>query len=138
MNRRSPSDVSPSTVYELPGDRIASLDDFWVAIGEAINGPGGYFGKNLDAFIDCLRGGFGTPEAGTYAIRWLSSEQSRATLGYPETARQLKIRLARCHPRNRPQVSAELEDAEHERGPTVFDWLVDIINLEPSAKLELR
>jgi hypothetical protein len=138
MNDRSLSDGRPSTVYELPGDQINSLDDFWIAIGEAVNGPGGYFGKNLDAFIDCLRGGMGTPDAGTYTIRWLNSEHSRTALGYPETVRRLKVRLAGCHPSARPRVRAELRDAECEVGPTVFDWLVDIINGEPSARLELR
>ncbi|WP_327590963.1 barstar family protein [Nonomuraea sp. NBC_00507] len=28
---------------------------FYLAMGEAINGPGGYFGRNLDALDDCLR-----------------------------------------------------------------------------------
>jgi hypothetical protein len=138
MSDGSPADVSSSALYELQGDRINSMEDFWVAIGEAINGPGGYFGKNLDAFIDCLRGGMGTPAAGTYTIRWLNSEQSRAALGYPATVRQLRIRLAGCHPSNRPRVRAELQEAESRRGPTVFDWLVDIVNHEPSARLELR
>src|SRR5688572_21394641 len=115
MNDRSLCDLSPSIVYELPGDRISSLDDFWIAIGEAINGPGGYFGKNLDAFIDCLQGGMGTPDAGIYTIRWLNSELSRTALAYPETVRRLKIRLAGCHPSNRPQVRAELQEAERGR-----------------------
>ncbi|MEU9716425.1 hypothetical protein [Streptomyces sp. NPDC047976] len=30
--------------------------------GETADGPGGYSGKNPDAFDDCLRGGYGTPE----------------------------------------------------------------------------
>ncbi|WP_436502073.1 barstar family protein [Actinokineospora sp. HUAS TT18] len=28
-------------------------------MGQAINGPGGYFGRNLDALSDCLCGRFG-------------------------------------------------------------------------------
>jgi RNAse (barnase) inhibitor barstar len=44
------------TVYDVRGERIASLEDFYREIGEAINGPGGYFGRNLDAFNDCLAG----------------------------------------------------------------------------------
>ena len=126
------------TVYELPGERIASLEDFWRTIGEVINGPEGYFGTNLDAFRDCLSGGFGTPESGGYVIRWLNSEQSRSALGYPETVRQLRKRLVACHPSGRLRVVGELQDAEHGRGHTVFDWLVEIIREEPSAELELR
>jgi RNAse (barnase) inhibitor barstar len=91
------------TVYEVCGDRIASLEDFYREIGEAVNGPGGYFGRNLDAFNDCLAGGFGTPDEG-YVIRWLDSERSRQMLGYPETVRQLERTLERCHPANRSLV----------------------------------
>jgi len=47
-------------VYVLDGERIHSLEDFWAVVGEAM-GSGGYFGRNLDPFADCLRGGFGTP-----------------------------------------------------------------------------
>lgn len=135
---RTGADTEMARVYELPGERITSLDDFWVAIGEAINGPGGYFGTNLDAFVDCLRGGMGTPLPGGYTIRWVNADLSRIALGYPETVRQLQRRLETCHPTNRLRVSSELSAAKYGRGPTVFDWLVDIINRESTAKLELR
>jgi hypothetical protein len=49
--------VTPT--YVLDGRQIRTLEDFWPVIGEAINGPGGHFGRNLDAFTDCLSGGFG-------------------------------------------------------------------------------
>jgi RNAse (barnase) inhibitor barstar len=123
-------------VYALSGERIHSLDDFWTVIGEAINGPGGYFGRNLDAFADCLGGGFGTPEQG-YVIRWLDAGCSRHALGYPETVRQLEKRLASSHPANRERVADELRAARQLRGPTVFDWLIEIIRSRPAVRLEL-
>ena len=43
----------------VDGKLIDDRDSFYCAFGEAINGPGGYFGRNLDAVIDCLCGGFG-------------------------------------------------------------------------------
>src|SRR5262249_36495300 len=114
------TDPTGMKVYELPGDRITSLETFWTVIGEVINGPGGYFGSNLDAFVDCLRGDFGTPDSG-YTIRWLDSERSRMALGYAETVRQLKLRRDRRHPLDRAQINGEIREAEHGRGPTVFD-----------------
>lgn len=43
----------------------------YCAIGEAVNGPGGYYGANLDSLADCLRGGFGpTPP---FDLRWRST-----------------------------------------------------------------
>ncbi|MFJ9322985.1 barstar family protein [Streptomyces globisporus] len=124
--------------YVLDGRQIRTLEDFWRVTGEAINGPGGYFGRNLDAFADCLSGGFGTPDDDDYVIEWRDHQVSRRHLGYPETARQLEIRLARCHPTNRLSVSADLAGAREERGATVFDWLVDIFEDRAPGALRLR
>ena len=88
-----------TVVYILEGAEITSLEEFWRVIGEEVNGPGGYFGSNLDAFNDCLRRGFGTPEDGDFAIEWRDHEISRRNLGYAETVRQLQIRL--CIPDER-------------------------------------
>jgi RNAse (barnase) inhibitor barstar len=130
------TDRNALLVYEIPGERITSLEAFYRVIGEAINGPGGYFGTNLDALADCLRGGFGTPEGG-YVIRWLNADASRRELGYAETVRQLEARLARCHISARDQVRQDLARACRHEGPTAFDWLVEILNSTEGVTLEL-
>ena len=125
-----------TAVYGIDGSRIGSLEDFWFVMGEAVNGPGGYFGRNLDAFNDCLRGGFGT-EGDDYVVEWRHHEQSRVALGYPETVRQLELKLARCHPSNRPSVRADLQAARTGRGRTVFDWLAEIFEDQIPGRLRL-
>ena len=45
-----------------------------------MNGPGGDFGRNLDALADCLRGGFGTPDDQPFEFRWAHSAASRRHL----------------------------------------------------------
>jgi RNAse (barnase) inhibitor barstar len=121
------------TVYRIPGEQIDSLEAFYRVIGQVINGDKvivgevGYFGRNLDAFNDCLRGGMGTPPVGEYRIKWLQSSQSREALGYPETVRQLELKLEKCDPTWRQTVLQELQSARQGVGPTVFDWLVKII-----------
>jgi RNAse (barnase) inhibitor barstar len=67
-------------VYLLDGRKIKSVKDFYREIGRAVNGPGGYFGKNLDALADCLRGGFGTPEDQPCEFEWQHSDESRRRL----------------------------------------------------------
>ena len=124
-------------VYVIDGSQVGSLEDFWRLIGEAVNGPGGYFGSNLDAFNDCLSGGFGTPEDDDFMVEWRGHELSRVSLGYPETARQLELRLARCHPSSRSRVWAELKAARAGHGPTVFDWLVEIFEDQIPGRLRL-
>lgn len=109
----------------LDGTRIWSLESFWDEVSRSLM-PGAWWGRNLDAFNDILRGGFGTPPDG-FILRWKESEMARAFLGYPETIQQLKKRLAECHPDNVFHVAVELEKAKQGRGPTIFDWLEEII-----------
>ena len=52
-------DRPPGGTYRLDGTHVTDIVSFYCALGEAVNGPGGYFGWNLDALADCLRGGFG-------------------------------------------------------------------------------
>ncbi|MFF4245753.1 barstar family protein [Streptomyces sp. NPDC001822] len=116
-----------TVTYVIEGSRITGLDDFWDRIGEAVNGPGGYFGRGLDAFADCLRGGFGTPDDGDFVIEWRDHAASARALGHAETARRLHERLPRVHPSNRAGVEREIAQARAGRGPTLFGRLVGII-----------
>ena len=58
---REPADSPPRSSGSTV-EKSRSANDFYREIGSAVNGPGGYFGRNLDALADCLRGGFGTPD----------------------------------------------------------------------------
>ncbi|WP_406272630.1 barstar family protein [Actinacidiphila glaucinigra] len=127
-----------TAIYVLDGTRIATLEDFWGVVGDAVNGPGGYFGRNLDAFNDCIGGGFGTPDDGDFEFHWRDHTVSREHLGYAETVRQLELRLGRCHPTNRPCVAQDLAAARDGQGPTVFDWLVEIIEDGAPGSLKLQ
>jgi RNAse (barnase) inhibitor barstar len=119
--------VAQKHVYEIDGSDFRSLEGFFDEISRKVI-PNASWGHNLDAFNDVLRGGFGTPEEG-FVLRWNNSRTSRERLGYPETIRLLGLRLSRCHPTNRNGVTERLAAAEDHRGETVFDWLVDIINV---------
>jgi RNAse (barnase) inhibitor barstar len=114
-------------VYEIDGRDFATLEEFYGTVSRVLI-PGADWGRNLDAFNDILRGGFGTPEGG-FVLRWVNSPVSRERLGYPETVRQLERRLSRCHPANRQSVGEDLERARQGVGPTVFDWLIGIIEV---------
>ncbi|MFD0266133.1 barstar family protein [Streptomyces sp. NPDC127106] len=74
-HRQGKADAPPGQVFTLDGRHILDLDSFFCALGEAINGPGGYFGWNLDALDDCLAGRRGaTPP---FTLRWESSAEAR-------------------------------------------------------------
>jgi RNAse (barnase) inhibitor barstar len=67
-------------IFRIDGRKIKSVKDFYREIGRSVNGPGGYFGRNLDALADCLRGGFGTPDDRPYEFEWEHSALSRRYL----------------------------------------------------------
>jgi RNAse (barnase) inhibitor barstar len=120
------------TELVLDGARITSLETFYDEVGRVLV-PGAYWGRNLDALNDILRGGFGTPEW-PYVIRWRNSDLSVQHLGYPETILYLERKLGRCHPTNRDRVSAELALAMRGEGPTIFDRLIEVISLHAIAE----
>ncbi len=61
--------------YILDGSKINNLNDFFKQFGEMVNGPGGYFGKDLASFDDCLFGGYGLE--GDTIIFWKNSDISK-------------------------------------------------------------
>lgn len=112
-------------IFKIDGAKCRTLEDFYEEISRVVI-PGTYWGHNLDAFNDILRGGFGTPEDG-FTFHWHNHMEAKRCLGFPETIRQLEIRAKRCHPSNLPLVEQHIAEAKSGTGPTVFDWLVDII-----------
>jgi RNAse (barnase) inhibitor barstar len=76
--RRGKPAASAGQVFILDGRHIVDEDSFYCAIGEAVNGPGGYFGWNLDALDDCLTGGWGATTP--FTLYWDSSAEARARL----------------------------------------------------------
>ncbi len=128
-------------VFEIDGRDFASLQEFYAEVSRVLI-PGVDRVTNLDAFNDILRGGFGTPDGG-FVLCWRNSALSREHLGYPETIRQLALRMDGCHPSNRDSICADLELARQCKGPTVFDWLIEVIRdhgpggSEPDDGIEL-
>src|SRR4029453_2780964 len=99
-----------NTAYEIDGRRFSTLEEFFAEVSR-VGIRGVDWGHNLDAFNDILGVGFGTPEGG-FTLRWLQHAVSKKRLGYPETIRQLELRLARCHPPKRAQVANDLKPGQ--------------------------
>lgn len=76
--RERSEDVSPGQAFTLDGRQIVDPDSFYCALGEAINGPGGYFGWNLAAVDDCLGGGWGARPP--FTLEWQNSDIARSRL----------------------------------------------------------
>ncbi|RII18366.1 Barstar (barnase inhibitor) [Streptomyces sp. YIM 130001] len=81
--RRGRPDAPAGRVFTLDGRYVDDEDSFYCAIGEAVNGPCGYFGWNLDALDDCLRGGWGA--TAPFTLHWESSAVAGARRSRPFT-----------------------------------------------------
>lgn len=111
--------------YVIDGTRITSLAAFYDEISRVLI-PSAKWGRNLDAFDDILEGGFGTPADG-FTIKWSNAAFSKEKLSYAETSKFLEEKLSRCHPSNRESVRAELASSRASVGPTLYDWIIEII-----------
>ncbi|MGJ6960938.1 barstar family protein [Streptosporangium sp. G11] len=83
-------DKPAGTTYHLDGRFVTDIDAFYCAIGEAINGPGGYFGWNLGHLDDCLGHGWGA--ASPFRLVWHHSDVARRHLapGYDRPDHRLR------------------------------------------------
>jgi calcineurin-like phosphoesterase family protein/RNAse (barnase) inhibitor barstar len=71
--------AAPSTTVDLDGSAMPDLAAVFGQVGERII-PGAPWGRNLDAFNDVLRGGFGTPDDGL-TIVWHDAAAAHRSLG---------------------------------------------------------
>lgn len=130
-------DKPANLIYELDGTFITDNPSFFIALGEAINGPGGYFGKCLDSVSDCLCGDFGATTPLT--LVWKNSQIAKCTLNEKAT-REYRLE-------NRRQLLQDLSvdqneyltlfEIENTKMTPLFNDLVDFFNLFGNVKLVL-
>ncbi|WP_327385305.1 barstar family protein [Streptomyces sp. NBC_01207] len=79
-SRRRASRYGIDENVSIDGLNITTKPSFYCALGEAVNGPRGYFGSNLDALADCLspKQRETTPP---FTITWHNFEESHENLG---------------------------------------------------------
>lgn len=77
-HRRAARYCSSEIVY-LDGVKVTEKPGFYCALGEATNGPGGYYGSNRDGLVDCLSSEYG--ERLPLKIVWQDYRTSRNSLG---------------------------------------------------------
>ena len=114
--------------YIIDGNEFNNMDEFYKYVDKTFS-DGEEPCRNLDAFIDFLRGGFGKHNYNEpIKITWVNNEKSKKDLGYPETINVLKKRLVKCHPSNKDKIQKEIEMAEKNEGKTIYDEIIECIN----------
>ncbi|SFN10867.1 Barstar, RNAse (barnase) inhibitor [Chryseobacterium oleae] len=68
-------EVKENISIEIDGNKFHNLDSFFCALGEEVNGIGGYFGRGIYALFDCLRSDFGVKSISE--LKWLNHQTSK-------------------------------------------------------------
>ena len=114
--------------YIIDGKEFNNMDEFYKCVDKTFS-DGEEPCTNLDAFVDFLRGGFGKHKYNEpIKITWINNNKSKKDLGYEETIKILKKRLARCHPSNKESIQKKIELADKQEGQTIYDEIIECIN----------
>lgn len=113
--------------FVLDGAAFDGLDTFYDHAGEVLC-PAFDWGRNLDAFNDILRGGFGAFDYGEeIELIWKNAAKSKKDLGVAETISWLEAGLDRIHPSNREAWMQRIAAVRRGKGQTLYEQLVEII-----------
>jgi RNAse (barnase) inhibitor barstar len=121
--------MSDLPTYVFPGEKVTDLESFFQVFGEMVNGPGGYFGKTLSGFDDCLFGRFGLEEP--CRIIWQHADISRNALDHACLAAWARSEIETKRYLDEDGLEwlrTTLDESQQGIGPTMFDILVDTIN----------
>jgi RNAse (barnase) inhibitor barstar len=131
------------TVYHMTkeiiidGNNFSTLLEFYDEVENKLTkGLDWRIGRNLDAFNDVLRGGFGVHEYDEpIRIKWVNSDKSKRDLGHVETVKYIEDKLKKCHPTNMSSVGKDLELAKEGKGQMLFDIIHDIVRGHENIEL---
>lgn len=125
-------------IFIIDGNNFKILDGFYDEVQKEVTANFKEIGRNLDALNDILRGGFGKFEYGEpIKILWKNSEKSKKDLGFPETIKYFEAKLKKCHPSNKESVQKDLQDAQENKGETLFQIIIKIISNHEHIELEI-
>lgn len=128
--KETPAHIAANDDVVLNGDLIDDYPSFFCAIGEAANGPGGYYGSNLDALVDCLRGDFGRRPP--FKLIWKNAGRSLKVLDSATWQKEKAVKAAMYDEEDDEAENAELQPIE-----PLFYVILDIF-LEAGVKVVLE
>jgi RNAse (barnase) inhibitor barstar len=123
----------------LDGKSINNLADFYSEVERKLTKNLEWsIGRNLNAFTDVLRGGFGLHGYGEpLHIKWINYRHAEQALGWDETIKCLTASLKTCHPSNLDSAQKNLDKAKKHIGETLFETVKTIIVESKNVELIL-
>ena len=79
-----------SDSYEIAGADLANIHSFYCALGEAVNGPGGYLGSTASGLADCLFSSGGRNKK-LFRLVWRDFDVSRRNIDEEELKLALEV-----------------------------------------------
>lgn len=125
--------------FTIYGDNFSDFQSFTKEFSFNVLSNKHNWNGSLDAFNDILRGGFGDIEENDeIEIIWKNSKKSITDLSYHETIKKLNEKYEKCHPTNKEFVIQEINMARKNQGPTIFDWIIEIIKEHDNITIKLE
>lgn len=120
------SEMSPALV--LDGSTFKSIDLFYDEVEVAWGMMSEDWGRNLDAFNDILRGGFGEPTKNPpFRLVIRNAQDAQGLLGHCYRIEQLQKRRETADESWYAEIDSDIEEARAGRGKTTWDELLEIM-----------
>ena|SRR5690349_18514768 len=124
----------------LDANQFSNLTEFYDEVeAKLTKGLDWKIGRNLNAYNDVLRGGFGFHRyEEKITVHWKNSEKSKKDFGVKETIRVLKASLKTCHSSHTPFIKKHIERLKAGKGKTLFDDIIKITRSHDHVTLKLE
>lgn len=103
---RRDDEESVQKLFFLDGTYVTDYCSFFCALGEAIRGPGGYYGFDFNSFIDCLHGGYGA--RAPFTLIWKNVQVAQKSLDLQAWVKEIGYKRRRDFELNEEPVFEEL------------------------------
>jgi RNAse (barnase) inhibitor barstar len=116
---------SPS--YVIDGDNFTTLEGFFDEVGRMLASRENWDRKTRLAALNDILSWPSLESGRPNTLIWKNSARSKERLGHGQMCRKLEQMLQTCHASNVASISERLQTAREQKGPTLFEWLVEII-----------
>lgn len=123
----------------ITGGHFSTLSGFYDEVSSILMKDADWKVGTLDGFNDILYGGFGVFEnKDEVELTWKDAEKSKDELGFEATREFYENKIRQGKPFNTELIQQKLDELKAGNGQTLFDILIEIIELHKNITLILE
>jgi hypothetical protein len=123
----------------ITGGHFSTLSGFYDEVSSILMKDADWKVGTLDGFNDILYGGFGVFEhKDEVELTWKDAEKSKDELGFEATREFYENKIRQGKPFNTELIQQKLDELMAGNGQTLFDILIEIIELHKNITLILE